>query len=121
METFNSLNENKLRDERKTFLETIKPEDIADNFPLFIDRQNLARFLVRYELFKKILEVKGSIVECGVYKGAALMFLAKLSAVYEPYAYNREIIGFDTFSGFPSVNEKDGHFAHVNSMSDVNL
>jgi hypothetical protein len=28
--------------------------------------------------------------------------------MYEPYNYNRKIIGFDTFSGFPSVDAKDG-------------
>lgn len=121
METFNSPDEIKLSDERKVFLQTVKPEEIADNFPLFTDRQNLVRYLVRYELFKKILDIKGSIVECGVYKGSSLMLFAKLSAALEPYAYNREIIGFDTFSGFPSVDHKDGSFAYVDRMSDVNL
>ena len=49
------------------------------------------------------------------------MLFSKLSSAYEPYALNREIIGFDTFTGFPSVNSKDGSFAYVNRMSDVNL
>ncbi|MFA6106232.1 MAG: class I SAM-dependent methyltransferase [Patescibacteria group bacterium] len=108
-------------EERKEFLKSIKPEEIADNFPLFITRQELARYLVRYELFKKILSVKGSIVECGVYKGASLMLYAKLSAAYEPYAFNREIIGFDTFSGFPSIHDKDGSAFNIGELSDANL
>lgn len=110
-----------LSEERDKFLKSIKPEEIADNFPLFITRQRLAQFLVRHELFKKILNVKGSIVECGVYKGSSLMFFAELSAAYEPYALNREIIGFDTFAGFPSVNNKDGGYAEVGGLSDVNF
>ena len=31
--------------------------------------QNLTRFLVLYEIFKQVLEVKGSIIECGVNHG----------------------------------------------------
>jgi len=121
MKDNNSPEEIKLYQERKDFLRSINPEELSDNFPLFITRQELVRYLVRYELFKKILNVKGSIVECGVYKGASLMFFAKLSAAFEPYAHYREIIGFDTFAGFPSVDNKDGSFAYVNLMSDVNL
>ena len=37
-----------------------------ENFPKYVKRQNLTRFLVLYEIFKKIVDVKGSIVECGV-------------------------------------------------------
>jgi len=33
---------------------------------------------------------------------------AKLSSNFEPIAIARKVIGFDTFSGFPSVSEKDG-------------
>ena len=35
------------------------------------------------------------------------MFQA-LRALYEPANYNRTIVGFDTFQGFPSVDAKDG-------------
>jgi len=121
MSNDNSQDETKFYQENKDFIKSINQQEISDNFPLFITRQELVRYLVRYELFKKIINVKGSIVECGVYKGAALMFLAKLSAAYEPYALHREIIGFDTFAGFPKVDKKDGHFAKTGGMSGVNL
>lgn len=42
------------------------------NFEKFVDRQSMARFLVRYELFKKIKNIKGSIIECGVHYGGGL-------------------------------------------------
>lgn len=121
MQNYNSPEEINLEEKRKNLLHSIAPEEIADNFPLFITRQELARYLVRYELFKKILNIKGSIIECGVYRGASLMLFANLSVVYEPYAFNREIIGFDTFTGFPSVDKKDGVFALSGDLSDVNL
>ncbi len=81
--------------------------DIINDFPKYASRQTLSRFLAQHELFKMILDVKGSIVECGVFRGAGLMTWAKLSAIYEPVNYHREIIGFDTFAGFPDVDAKD--------------
>jgi hypothetical protein len=78
-----------------------------DNFEKYVRRQTLARFLARYELFKLQAGIKGCIIECGVQNGGGLFAWAKLSAALEPYALDRRIIGFDTFAGFPGVNEKD--------------
>lgn len=78
------------------------------NFTKYVRRQSIARFLVQNELFKKQLEIKGSIVECGVHNGGGAMAWAKLSSIYEPYNYHRKIYAFDTFEGFPGVDEKDG-------------
>lgn len=85
-----------------------------DNFEKYVRRQRLGRFIVRYELFKNILDVKGSIVECGVYYGGGLMAWAKLSATFEPYAVHRKIIGFDSFAGFPVISKKDSAAADAN-------
>lgn len=71
-------------------------------------RQHVTRFAALYELFRLILPVKGSIVECGVFRGFSLMTLANLSAALEPNNLTRRIYGFDTFGGFPSVSEADG-------------
>ena len=78
-----------------------------DNFTKYIRRQKLTRLLSLYEIFKKILLIKGSIVECGVYRGFSLMAWANMSAILEPTNLTRRIYGFDTFEGFPEVSEKD--------------
>jgi len=78
-----------------------------ENFPKYVRRQQLKRFLAFYELFKLILPLKGSIVDCGVYRGASLMSWAKLSAMLEPENLTRRIYGFDTFEGFPSIRAQD--------------
>ena len=78
-----------------------------ENFTKYVRRQQLKRFLAMYEIFKRILPIKGSIVECGVFKGFGVMAWAKLSTMLEPENLTRRIYGFDTFSGFPSVSEKD--------------
>ncbi len=78
-----------------------------NNFTKYVRRQNIARFLVQAELFKMQLNVKGSIVECGIHHGGGVMAWAKLSSTLEPYNYHRKVIGFDTFEGFPSVSDVD--------------
>lgn len=40
-----------------------------ENFPKYVPRQALTKFISKYELFKQVLEVQGSIIECGVYLG----------------------------------------------------
>jgi hypothetical protein len=82
-------------------------EKKLENFPKYVRRQNLTRFLALYEIFKKCLLVKGSIVECGVNRGFGVMTWAKLSAILEPVNLMRRIYGFDTFAGFPSISEQD--------------
>jgi hypothetical protein len=58
-------------------------------------------------VFKQILDVPGAIMEFGVLAGGGLMTWASLSAILEPVNFQRKVIGFDTFSGFPSVTEED--------------
>ena len=82
-------------------------ETKLENFPKYVRRQHLKRFLAMYEIFKLALPVKGSIVECGVFKGFGLMSWAKLSAMLEPENLTRRIYAFDSFAGCPSVHEKD--------------
>ena len=77
------------------------------NFTKYIRRQDATRFLSCFELFKNVLDVKGSIIECGVYRGFTLMSWSLFSAILEPVNLTRRIYGFDTFGGFPSVSEKD--------------
>ena len=85
------------------------------NFSKYVKRQHIARFMVQYEIFKRQLNIMGSIVECGVHHGGGVMAWAKISSILEPYNYKKKIIGFDTFEGFPSVskidNSKEGMFA----------
>ena len=78
-----------------------------ENFTKYVRRQHLKRFLALYEVFKIALPVKGSIVECGVFRGFGLMGWAKLSAILEPENLTRRVYGFDTFEGFPSIAGED--------------
>ena len=77
------------------------------NFPKYVPTQDIRRFVGRYEIFKKILNVHGSVVECGVLFGGGLMTWAQLSEVFEPFNHTRNVIGFDTFGGFAELSEED--------------
>lgn len=78
-----------------------------ENFPKYVKRQNLTYFISKYEIFKKIINIHGSIVECGVLYGGSLMTWGQLSSIFEPLNHQRKIIGFDTFEGFQSETEID--------------
>lgn len=78
-----------------------------ENFPIFTSRQTIAQFLFKYEIFKQILKVNGSIIECGVAFGSGIFTFAHLSSIFEPANHTRKVFGFDTFSGFPSISKFD--------------
>lgn len=77
------------------------------NFTKYIPRQILTMFLAKHELFHKIIGIHGHIIECGVFLGGGIMTWAQLSAIYEPVNYTRRVVGFDTFTGFVDIHEKD--------------
>lgn len=77
------------------------------SFSLYTPRQVISDFLVKYELLKMIIDIPGSILEFGVFNGQGLMSFAQISAILEPNNLSRRIFGFDTFSGFSGVSEKD--------------
>jgi hypothetical protein len=101
------------KSQREKFFELYKSCPIPDNelllnLGLFIKRQDLSRILFMHELYKKIINVHGIVIEFGVRWGQNLALFESFRGIYEPYNHNRKIVGFDTFQGFPSIHEKDG-------------
>ncbi len=87
------------------------------NPALFMRRQELSYLMANYEIFKLVKNVKGSIFYFGVYHGAGFMNFANLSAALEPFNHTREIIGFDTFSGYPKITRDDTtHGKHFRTL-----
>jgi len=86
----------------------IPDNEIFSNLGLFLSRQNLSQLLFVNEIYQQLLDVHGVIMEFGVRWGRNMALYESLRGIYEPFNHNRKIIGFDTFEGFPSVNEKDG-------------
>jgi len=86
----------------------IPDQELLDNLGLYLTRQNISRILLMQKLYKKIIDVPGVVMEFGVRWGQNISLFQNFRGIYEPYNYNRKIIGFDTFSGFSSTHEKDG-------------
>lgn len=70
-----------------------------NNLLMSSDIDRVRKLITRYELFKKTLDVPGSIAECGVFKGAGWFYWLKLLNIYAP-GERKFVYGFDTFKGF---------------------
>lgn len=117
-----STNEDLFYNRRSDLLRGVSSEDVADAPFVHITRQMMTSALTRIELFKNIIDVQGSIVECGVHKGNSLFLLNHLSTILEPYNFNRKIIGFDTFEGFSSISKvKDNVNLTQDDFSDTSF
>jgi len=81
-------------------------EKLCD-FTKYVPKTSIIQFLARYELYKLIKDVPGSIVECGVCGGRGLFSFVHSVFINEPMYRWRHIIGFDTWEGFPSIDHKD--------------
>ena len=86
----------------------IPENEILSQVGIFQKRQELSKVLFLNEIYQKIINVHGSIIEFGCRWGQNLVTLSNLRGIYEPYNYNRKIIGFDTFKGFKDISNKDG-------------
>lgn len=82
--------------------------ELPDNLGLYLTRQTLSRINFIQDIYKKIVPVHGVVMEFGVRWGQNMALFSSLRGIHEPFNYNRKIIGFDTFEGFPSVDLNDG-------------
>ena len=107
---------------REEFYELFKSCPIPDNelltnLGLFINRQTLSRIFFMNHLYEQIINVHGVVMELGVRWGQNLALFESFRGMYEPFNYNRRIIGFDTFEGFKSIHAKDGTGLSVGGYS----
>ena len=83
--------------------------DAETHYNLFMNEERFSKLLIHYEVFKKIKNMNGSIVECGVFKGTSLSRFAMLRELIGNSKKNK-LIAFDVFSdNFPNTkysNEK---------------
>jgi hypothetical protein len=71
----------------------------------------LAKFIYHYEIYKKIVDIPGDILEFGVFKGASFSRFLSFRKILENQD-SRKIIGFDDFGKFTvKGNNQDKIFA----------
>ena len=59
-------------------------------------------------IYQRIVDVQGVVLEFGTRWGQNVALFAAMRGIYEPFNRHRKIVAFDTFEGFPSIDEKDG-------------
>jgi len=87
----------------------IPENQLYENLGLFMTSKTLARILFFNHIYQQILTIPGQIFEFGTRWGNSIGLLHALRAVYEPYNRHRTIVAMDTFEGFPTIHQKDGH------------
>lgn len=85
----------------------IPDDQLLSNLGLFLESRNLARILFMDFLFRQIIDVQGVVIEFGTRWGQNPALFSALRGIYDPFNRHRKIIGFDTFSGFPSISRED--------------
>jgi hypothetical protein len=82
-------------------------DDLIFNLGLYTRSSLLVKFLVMNDLYERIVNIPGALVEFGVWWGQNLVLMENLRAIHEPFNKQRVIIGFDTFDGYPAPSSSD--------------
>ena len=78
--------------------------DAETHYNLFMNEERFSKLLIHYEVFKKIKNIPGSIIECGVFKGTSFSRFAMLRELIGNKKKNK-LVAFDVFSDeFPNTN-----------------
>ena len=83
-----------------------KAWEYENNFYLSCDMTRVSKVISHWELFQMASHLPGTIVECGVFKGASLTRFATFRDL-TGNPFGRKIIGFDIFGRFPDTAYAD--------------
>ena len=86
----------------------IPDDELLANLGLYLTSKNFSRLLFFYEIYKKIVNMHGIIIEFGTRWGQTISILSSLRGIFEPFNRTRKIVGFDTFRGHAGMSEQDG-------------
>lgn len=81
-------------------IDQAKKWDYENGFYLTCETSRIGKFLSHLEIYKKILDLPGDVLEFGVYKGTSLVRLLSFRELLENQN-SRKILGFDIFGKFP--------------------
>ncbi|MGB0683997.1 MAG: TylF/MycF/NovP-related O-methyltransferase [Magnetovibrionaceae bacterium] len=79
---------------------------VIDHWPLYVGIANLGRFMAIADLFKEVSTVPGHVAEFGSWRGANLMYMAKLLKLYDPHG-EKLVHCFESFEGLSTFVAQD--------------
>lgn len=74
---------------------------------LFIRGSLMARLFGVQEVYQKIINIPGCIIDVGTWRGQTAVMCENLRSIYETLNLNRRIIAFDTFTGYKGFTSND--------------
>lgn len=75
--------------------------DFENGYHWYSPPDRMCKLLAHFELYKKIIDLPGDVLEFGVYKAASLIRFATFRHALEALK-SRRIVGFDAFGEFPT-------------------
>ena len=72
-----------------------------------------------HDLYLKVLNVPGCIIELGCHWGQNIALFSTFRTIYEPQNVGRKVIAFDTFEGYTKSSAKDGQLLESGVSSNV--
>lgn len=84
-------------DEKRSF-------DYENGFYLTTEPYRMGNIIAHYELYKKIIDLPGDVIELGVFKGGSIIQFATFRELLENER-SRKIVGFDVFGEFPQAEK----------------
>jgi Macrocin-O-methyltransferase (TylF) len=82
-------------------------EQMMFNLGMFTRGSLLAKILFMNEVYERVKDIPGVLIELGVWFGQNLVLLENLRAIHEPFNKQRIIVGFDTFAGYRDLSDRD--------------
>lgn len=100
--------------------------EYENGFYATADPSRFSKFITHLEFFKQTSNVRGEIVEFGVFKGNSFFRWIKFRDLLEQ-TNSRKVIGFDIFGDFPEANfdkdkaKRDAFVAETNGGKSISL
>jgi hypothetical protein len=96
----------------------IPSNQVLENLGLFVNSKLMSRILFFKHFYSLALQVPGQIFDFGTRWGQNLALFTAFRNIYEPYNRTRNLVGFDTFTGFPGIDFKDG-LSQLNQVGNL--
>ena len=103
---------NIIKNYKKPFSKTF----ILKNFGLFIGDKSLFKILKCFELIEQVKNIKGDVVEFGVWNGNNLITLKK---IFDYFKIKKNIIGYDNFKGMPTPDKKNYFVGEIDLINYI--
>ncbi len=100
----------------KSYKKSFSKEFILKNYGLFIGDKSIYKNLKIFEILKETKNIKGDIIEFGVWNGNNLIFIKK---TIDYLKNKKKIIGYDSFKGMPKSDENNRFIGDIQLLKHI--